>query len=154
MAAKNKGGRPTKFNKEVKRQCKLLAKAGWTDAQIAELLGITEQTLNNWKIKNPEFFESLKDWKAEADHKVERSLYQRACGYSFPDLTIQKEVDGKEVTEIRTKHQPPDPTSMIFWLKNRQPKKWRDKTEHGFTDKDGKDLNWTVEIVDPKGKNG
>ena len=24
---------------------------------------------------------------------------------------------------------PPDPTSMIFWLKNRQPLVWRDKKE-------------------------
>jgi hypothetical protein len=24
----------------------------------------------------------------------------------------------------------PDTTSIIFWLKNRRPDKWRDKTEH------------------------
>jgi hypothetical protein len=32
------------------------------------------------------------------------------------------------------KHYPPDPTSMIFWLKNRQPQKWRDKHDLDITD--------------------
>jgi hypothetical protein len=31
------------------------------------------------------------------------------------------------------RHYPPDPTSMIFWLKNRQPQDWRDKQEHEHT---------------------
>jgi hypothetical protein len=32
------------------------------------------------------------------------------------------------VTEVPiVENFPPDPTSMIFWLKNRQPAKWRDK---------------------------
>lgn len=31
-------------------------------------------------------------------------------------------------------HYPPDATSMIFWLKNRQPDKWRDKRESGDGD--------------------
>ena len=33
--------------------------------------------------------------------------------------------DSKEYTE----HYPPDTTAAIFWLKNRQPEKWRDKKE-------------------------
>jgi hypothetical protein len=32
-------------------------------------------------------------------------------------------------TETR-EHVPPDTTAMIFWLKNRRPEQWRDKTEH------------------------
>ena len=33
--------------------------------------------------------------------------------------------DSKEYIE----HYPPDTTAAIFWLKNRQPEKWRDKKE-------------------------
>lgn len=32
---------------------------------------------------------------------------------------------------------PPDTTSCIFWLKNRQKDKWRDKTEQEVTVNDG-----------------
>lgn len=35
---------------------------------------------------------------------------------------------------------PPDTTAAIFWLKNRQPKKWRDKVEQGFTNGEGEDV--------------
>lgn len=37
----------------------------------------------------------------------------------------------------------------IFALKNLG---WKDKQEHGFTNKDGEDLEWRVKIVEPKGK--
>lgn len=59
------------------------------------------------------------------------SLYKRAMGCSTPDVDI-KVIDGKVVETPLIKHYPPDPTSMIFWLKNRQKDKWRDKqtTEH------------------------
>jgi len=147
--------RPSKFNNEVKRQCKLMALQGWTDVQMSELLGVTEKTFNNWKKKYKKFFQSLKDWKIEADNKVERSLYERACGYNHPETKaqyIQDQDGGRWEYADLTKHYAPDPTSMIFWLKNRQPDKWRDKTEHELTGKDGKDLRWTVEIVDPKEK--
>lgn len=33
-------------------------------------------------------------------------------------------------------HFPPDTTAMIFWLKNRQPDKWRDKRDVGDDDGD------------------
>ena len=59
------------------------------------------------------------------------SLYHRANGYSHPDVDI-KVIDGEIVQTELIKYYPPDATSAIFWLKNRQPKKWRDKqeTEH------------------------
>ena len=67
-------GRPTKFKESHMAKIKKMATCGMTDKEMAELLGVTEQTFNNWKKKFPEFFESLKNWKMEADEKVERSL--------------------------------------------------------------------------------
>ena len=126
------GGRPSKFDDKARKSVELLAKKGITDAEMSTGLGITEQTLNNWKQEDPAFFESIKDWRLEADRAVERSLYERACGYTCPETKAQwvnDEHGGRwEYAETR-KHYPPDPTSMIFWLKNRQPKKWRDKVE-------------------------
>ena len=109
-----KGGRPSKKDTIPKEQLAILYKAGFTDKQVSEFYGITEQTINNWKKSDPKFFDALKDWKAHADTEVEKSLFKRACGW----------------TDNAGKEYPPDPTSMIFWLKNRQPTSWRDKQEH------------------------
>jgi len=132
MAGKSKEpaktGRPTKFNPEMERQSKTLAEKGFTDKEIAEVIGITEQTLNNWKKSQPEFFESLKDWKEKADRKVERSLYERACGYKHPEVHISNYQGVITTTDI-TKQYPPDTTAAIFWLKNRDKEHWRDKSE-------------------------
>jgi hypothetical protein len=35
------------------------------------------------------------------------------------------------------KHYPPDPTAAIFWLKNRQKDKWRDKREEEVSGPNG-----------------
>ncbi len=44
------------------------------------------------------------------------------------------------------KHYPPDPAAAIFWLKNRQPKRWRDRivNEHEGN------LNLTIETGVPR----
>jgi len=122
------GGRPTKFTKEIKKQIKSLVLLGLTDKQVAEGVGVCEDTITNWKKDHPKFFVSLKDWKDEADRKVEKSLYERACGFSHEETKVMMQ-DGEIIDHKITKHHPPDPTSMIFWLKNRHPDRWRDKQE-------------------------
>lgn len=129
MPKENNGGRPSKIQEEMTiRFAVYLAGEGKTDVEIAEYLGITERTLNNWKHTHAQFFQSLKDAKRLEDAKVEKSLFERALGYSHPEekLFFDSKV-GEVVSYQTTKHYPPDPTSMIFWLKNRQPKLWRDK---------------------------
>jgi hypothetical protein len=130
------GGRPTKFKSEYSEQVYKLAIEGFTDKKIADFFKVDERTVNNWKDKHPEFFQSLKRGKDDFDTNViEKSLAKRATGYQCAEVTraISKEVDlstGKAklvtVKEV-TKEVAPDPTSMIFWLKNRQPQRWRDK---------------------------
>lgn len=127
-AHEKKTGRPTKFNEDMIRQAELLGIKGFTDKEIARLFNVTEQTVNNWKIQFPQFFESLKKGKEIADSMVERSLFERACGYSHPDVHISSYEGNITVTNI-VKHYPPDPTSAIFWLKNRKPKEWKDRQE-------------------------
>jgi len=108
-------GSKTKYDpKHHLKLLKYMAMSGLTDAQMAKELGIVRATLSNWKVNFPEVKEALEDWKAVADNKVERSLYERATGYSYKD-----------------KHYPADPTSMIFWLKNRKSEEWRDKRDIG-----------------------
>lgn len=129
--------RPSSFKEEYIEQAKKLCLLGAVDKEIANFFGVSEQTLNTWKKKHPEFLESLKEAKEEADSKVIRSLFERATGYSHPEDKIFNQ-GGEALIVPTTKHYPPDATSMIFWLKNRQPEKWRDRQEH--TGADGGDI--------------
>jgi transposase len=123
-------GRPTKY--EGEKTCTLvykLALLGATDEEMADILNVEESTVNNWKNSYPEFLESIKRGKEEADATVAQKLYHRAIGYEHPE-TITASYQG-EITDTKEviKHYPPDPTAAIFWLKNRQSRKWRDKQE-------------------------
>ncbi|WHP44221.1 hypothetical protein [Pasteurella multocida] len=84
-----------------------------------------------------------------ADANVAERLYKRALGYEAPDVDIRV-IENKIVETPLIKHYPPDPTSAIFWLKNRQPEKWRDKQVIDHTNSDSS-LNrpTVIELVAP-----
>ncbi|MEM3453406.1 MAG: hypothetical protein QW835_07285 [Candidatus Hadarchaeum sp.] len=83
-------------------QVEVIASLGLTDEEIAVILGISPRTLNYWK-KNPEFLQALKRGKLEADFQVTKKLYENAKNG--------------------------DNTAIIFWLKNRRPDLWRDRSQ-------------------------
>ena len=117
-----KRGQPTKYDQKKHPDLAFwMAYAGLTDTQIAKELGIAESTLNLWKLKHSEFSESLKKGKETPDDQVEAALLRRAKGFVYEEVTPQGVV--KKVAL-------PNPASMIFWLKNRRPKRWREKIEH------------------------
>ena len=122
-------GRPPQYRPEFAERAKVLCDNGATDAELAHEFGVSITSIKNWRNRYPEFVASLKMHKPVADARVERSLFERATGYTFESVKIFCNKDG-EVTEVPVlEHVPPDPTSMIFWLKNRNPDKWRDKSE-------------------------
>lgn len=140
MASKQKKKpphRPTKFSKDKEEIAIVMYELGATDKQVAKVLKVAEQTINNWKIKNPSFFESLKEGKLYKDGEVETSLLKRAKGFVRRIERVGK--DGQPI--ILKEEVPPDPTSMIFWLKNRKPKEWRDKQEVEHSGEVGVTLN-------------
>lgn len=118
-----RGGRPSKYQPWMVRQARIMCIAGWTDEQMAEMFGVAVSTFNLWKKAYPEFSEALKA-KALADATVEASLYERACGYSHEDVHVSN-YQGEITLTPLVKRYPPDATAMIFWLKNRQPDRWR-----------------------------
>lgn len=124
----NKGGRPSAFDRRLLKLARELAENGLTDSEIAEKVGVCERTINNWKKSHPEFLQSLKEGKVIADERVVRSLFERATGYSHPEVHVSNFQGTITLTPL-VKHYPPDTTAAIFWLKNRRPDEWRDKTE-------------------------
>lgn len=103
VTPKKKMGRPSKLDALDLNEVEGMAGLGLTDEEIGLVLGVSSVTINAWK-KRPDFLNALKSGKAKADQKVTQSLYTKA-------LTG-------------------DTTACIFWLKNRQRDRWRDKQDH------------------------
>ena len=136
------GGRPTSYKPEYAEKAYTLCKRfGAIDEQLAVVFDTSVVTLNSWKKKFPKFLKALKEGKAYRDEHVVRSLYERAMGYEHPETKVFND-HGEIITHEIIKHYPPDPTAMIFWLKNRQPEKWRDKKDVEV------DANVTIKLVD------
>lgn len=126
----NKGGRPSRYDPKVHpEQAYRFALLGATDKQMAECWGIGVSTLNEWKIRFPEFLKSLNEGRIPADTVVAASLRKRAEGFWVKAVKIMV-VNGKPKKIPYDEYYPPDPTSMIFWLKNRQRDQWRDHQKH------------------------
>jgi transcriptional regulator with XRE-family HTH domain len=111
------------------------ARNGLTYEQIAHNMGITRNTLNEWRNRYQAIDDALKRTREIVDLEVENALYKRAMGYDYDEEIYQRKVDKNtceenlELIKKVTKHVPPDTTAQIFWLKNRKPEEWRDKRE-------------------------
>lgn len=117
------------------------ARDGLTDEQIWNKLGISKDTFYSYKNKYSDFSDSLKRGKEIVDTEVENALLQKALGSKE---TLKKPVKlkqiiysdaGKKLKEfeeiVMVEEEvliAPDTTAQIFWLKNRKPGVWRDKT--------------------------
>lgn len=124
-----KRGRPTKYKEEYAKQAEKICLLGATDEFLADYFEVAVSTIQKWKLDHSDFSDSIKRGKAEADLKVAESLYHRACGYSHPEVKTATHEGRITDSQEFIKHYAPDPTAAIFWLKNRQPKEWRDKQE-------------------------
>lgn len=120
--------RPTKYKSEYVEKAKKILALGATIEELADIFEVNKTTIYEWAYKNTKFSNALKDGRLLSDARVEESLYSRAMGYQLPEDKVFLH-EGSPVVVPTTKHYPPDPTSMIFWLKNRNPDRWREKPE-------------------------
>lgn len=142
--SETKRGRKSKYKTNV--QPRLLEITAWcrdglTDKEIAEKLGISQDSFYKYKNEFSEFSESIKETKEIADIKVENSLNKNANGYDYEEQTVvmKKEVvykDGKRVKEITypeivtlKKHKEAETRAQQFWLQNRKAEKWRNQSQ-------------------------
>jgi len=144
-------GRPSLYKEEYAEQARKYCLLGATDEDLAEFFDVNEDTIYEWKKVHSGFSDSIKKGKDQADANVADRLYQRAMGYEHDEVDI-KVVMGQIVQTPIRKIYAPDPTAAIFWLKNRQSRKWRDKQETELTGKDGAPIeqNLTVSFISKK----
>jgi hypothetical protein len=98
-------------------------------ADLADLFEVNITTIWRWKAVEPEFCNIINKVEKEfANNRVERSLYQRAVGYSYEAVKIFNGPQGVVEVPYR-EHVPPDVAASFIWLKNRRPEEWRDRRE-------------------------
>ena len=146
----NKGGRPSKYETDVKSRFDEITewlKIGATDKEIAENLGINKSTLCEYKKQYLEFSELIKNGRKQPIQAIKTALFNRATGFMYSEKRtivekvklpeeIQEILDdqGYDVTQmqkptvVRTeyieKYALPDPASAMILLKH-----WDHETE-------------------------
>ena len=126
----NKGGRPTRYNKSlIHTAYRLCRNHGYTDAQLADVLGVGSTTLYNWKNKHGEFREALRRGKDEYDSEhVESALLKRAKGFVRKRVTKRTyKRGGHEYTDTQESMEEVAGSvrAQETWLFNRNPERWR-----------------------------
>ena len=110
---------------QVKDKLQLIEKwtgDGLTEYQVCKNLGISVQTLNEYKKQYPELAESLKKGRQVIITEIENALVKRALGFSYEETKVSiRDVDGHQVkfTEKTTKYQAPDVAACSLLLKNK-----------------------------------
>ena len=119
------GGRKTVYSPRMAVVARKCCQRGMIDIEVADMLGIGLATLYRWKAEHPAFSRVFKLGKAEADDRVERSLYSRAIGYDYIAEKAAMTRHGQKTMRYR-QHIPPDTAAAVWYLKNRRPDRWRD----------------------------
>lgn len=124
---------------EVRVKPKLDLVVGWcrrglTNEQIAENLGISEQSFSNYMKRYEEFADAVDKGREEIEIHIENALVKRALGYSYKEVTRERKVvrnpeTGEDeyklvVTKSVTKHVVPDVGAQQYYLEHRAPKRW------------------------------
>lgn len=129
-------GRPSKYKEEYAEQARKLCLLGATIPELAAFFEVNPDTISEWKSVHATFSDAIKEGKEQADANVAARLYNRALGYEHEDVDIRV-LNGEIVQTKVQKYYPPDTAAAIFWLKNRQRAKWRDRIDQELSGPDG-----------------
>ena len=125
-----KTGRPTDYKPEFATQAEKLCRLGATDIELADFFGCDVRSIYRWAQSHDAFCQALRTGKDACDERVERSLYNRAIGYTYDAVKIFMPANAPAPIYAKyQEHVPPDVTAASKWLNNRRPEKWRDKQE-------------------------
>ncbi len=107
------------------------ARNTFSKKEIADKMGITPATLNNWCEKYEEIDVAVKTSKEIVDYQVENAVLKAALGYKTKEIkvTVGKKVINGEMVEMlketTVREVPPNVNAAIFWLNNRKFDDWK-----------------------------
>lgn len=99
--------------------------AGCTIEEITQKMGVDKRTFRSWRRKCPKLEDALVLSKEIANVQVINSLYQRAIGMEYDEITRELVEGEMVVTKIVTKYIPPDVKAILAFLYNRDSQNWR-----------------------------
>lgn len=99
--------------------------AGCTIEEIRNKVGVDPRTFRAWRKKCPALEDALVLSKEIANVQVINSLYQRAVGMEYDEITRELVEGELRVTKIVTKYIPPDVKAILAFLYNRDSQNWR-----------------------------
>jgi len=143
-------GRKSKYD-QVKEDFPLIFRYlvdGLTEVEICKKINISTSAFATYKNQHAELRDLLKEGKGRPNAKVEQALYKSAVGYEYDEQKITTDESGKVKVEKITKYMPPQSTSMIYWLKNREAKKWRERRDPFEVDNEDRMKDVTDEQLD------
>jgi hypothetical protein len=105
-----------------------IARLGGTDIELARALGKSLSTIWGWQGRHEEFFRACILGKDLPNKRVERALYNRAVGYSYPEIKLHV-IEGTVVATPVLTHIPPDVAAATRWLKSRDRENWGDEAK-------------------------
>lgn len=123
LEAQDEGLLFKRYNADRPRMAFQLCILGLTLDQIADVMGVTTNTIASWKKKFPEFAEQLDRGRTRANAEVAHALYKRATGYTYEQEVVNF-YQGVATKTTITKVVPPDPWSAVKFLAMRQPELW------------------------------
>lgn len=103
----------------------------FSKSEIANRIGISPSTLNEWCEKYEEIDEAIRTTREIVDYQVENALLKAALGYKTKEIkvTVGKKVINGETVELlketTTKEVAPNVNAAIFWLNNRKFDEWK-----------------------------
>ena len=141
------GGRRSRYRGVVDDQtAQVAAELGATNEQIAAALNISVHTLGKWLPQNPTLRAAVDAGRqAFTVGKVKDSLHRRAVGYEYDEVTqelrecVEEGPAGPVTTlkmiEVRRvrRHEPANPTCIIFELCNKLGTEYSQRQEHRVT---------------------
>lgn len=116
-----KTGRPSKYESNVKprfAEIKEWLKAGATDKEIAENLGVNPKVFCKYKNEYSDLNELCKNGRQQAVQEIKAALFKRATGFSYTEKKQIFEGDSMVNEIVYTKAALPDPTSAMMLLRH------------------------------------
>lgn len=147
----------SKYEKDFPLRAQDYARQGLKDTQIAAKLGIAEKTYYDYQLLYPQFKQAIKKGKAPVDVMVVNAFLKRALGFSYTEVHKEYKPGAKKgakpilvsIKKIK-KFIIPDVAAGFIWMKNRIPKRWKDR--HQLEIPDAIKIQIISKIPRPKAK--
>lgn len=105
---------------------------GSTPQELAKVFGVKPPIIAMWINRHADFRDAIENATRNCNIRVMDRLFRQCMGYKVKtERLFYDGRRGKIVKGTYTEHKQPETQAMVFWLKNRMPGYWQDKTSVG-----------------------